>query len=212
MGRNHSRASEMTSDSASTESNLPLWATRLISLGLLFHLTAIVAGVLAAPPASDLQRGVADLFAPYYGWIDQGYSYRYYSPAPPPTPVIKAIVHYADGRSDETVRIPDRNLKPRLRYQRQLAITNALASELGSARHQEDGEPVTWAWAPAFARHIGRSHPGAVSVTLTLEQHLIPDPDLIAEEIARTGRSIDLDDPRFYTVPQRIGDFPCEGS
>jgi len=192
---------------------LPSWAKRLITLGLLFHFTAILAGVLAAAPASDLEIGAAQVFGPYFGMIDQGYSYRYYSPAPPPTPVIHAIVHYGDGRPDETVRIPDRKLWPRLRYQRQLAITNAIAAEVVANRQTEEHEKEeTRLWAPAFARHIGKSHPGATSVSLTIEEHLIPDPEMIAEELTRTGRSTDLDDPKFYTVPQRIGDYPCDGS
>ena len=44
--------------------------------------------------------------------IDQGYAYRYYAPEPPPTPVVVATIHYADGRPDATIRLPARGLCP----------------------------------------------------------------------------------------------------
>ena len=42
------------------------------------RLMAILAGALAAPPASILERQVARFFSPYHQAIDQGYGYRYY--------------------------------------------------------------------------------------------------------------------------------------
>lgn len=188
----------------------PIWARRLISLALLFHLSGLIVGVFAAPPSSGLQQSLAAFFAPYFGLIDQGYSYRYYSPAPPPTPVVKAIVHFEGGKPDETARIPDRSHWPRLRYQRQLAIAATLASDVQEAR-QVTGNPSESQYAQAFARHIGRRYPGAKSVTLTLEQHMVPGLSEIYDKLTHDGGMVDLDDPSFFTVPERVGDFLCEG-
>ncbi len=64
----------------------PRWARVLVSLAVVLHLFAIVAGALGVPPSSLLERTVADPFTPYYDLMDLGYSYRYYA-EPPPTSV-----------------------------------------------------------------------------------------------------------------------------
>lgn len=191
---------------------LPPWVKVVITLTLLTHALAVWVGAWAAGPSSDLERGAAGLFRTYYGLVDQGYSYRYFAPDPPPTtPVVRAVVNYRDGRT-EIVRLPDRMTRPRMLYQRELALANHLASEVEAVRG-ETGDPGKSLWAQSYARHLGKTHPGARSVTLSIEQHTIPDPALVRREIAETGRAPDLDDPdRFYTVPERIGEFPCDAS
>ena len=67
----------------------PAWARVVVSLAIVFHLVAIVAGALGVPPSSLLERTIADPFTPYYDLVDLGYSYRYYA-EPPPTPVVTA--------------------------------------------------------------------------------------------------------------------------
>ena len=99
-----------------------------------------------------LERAVADVFAPYHQVVDQGYAYRYYAPEPGPTPVVTASIHYADGRPEETVRLPARGTLPRLRYQRQLALANHLMSDFdgGPADHRRrEPEPLRAIVRPA---------------------------------------------------------------
>ena len=187
----------------------PPWARVAITLALLFHAGAIWAGAWAAPPASDLQRGIAGLFRGYHGLIDQGYSYRYYAPAPPPTPVVTATISFKDGRT-ETVRLPDRATRPRMLYQRELALANHLMSDVEEARGAK-GDPSESLWARSYARHLGKTHPGATMVRLSSQLHMIPDPGRVAAEI-RDGHPVDLDDEASYTVPERIGDYPCDAS
>ena len=211
MNAHHTSKPDTKSEAALSGKPMATWSRVLITLALLFHFVAILSGVLAAPPSSDIQLAMAEIFAPYFGLIDQGYSYRYYSPAPPPTPVVKAIVHFPDGRADVTVRIPDRGLRPRLRYQRELAITNALAADVADARRSGEGRLGSDSQlARAFARHIGKTHVGASSVTLTLELHVVPDPEVVRDQYEHSV-AIDLDDPSYYTVTERIGDFACDG-
>ncbi len=188
----------------------PVWGRRLVSALLLYHLAAILAGALAAPPASSLEREVAEAFGPYHQLIDQGYGYRYYAPEPGPTPVVTATVRYADGRPEESVRIPDRGVSPRLRYQRQLALANHLTADFMNAR-RETGDGTRSHYARSYAQHIVRSHSGCASVTLYVQSHLIPDPREVRDALAR-GEAVDLDAPEHYTAPERIGEFPCDGS
>jgi hypothetical protein len=187
----------------------PLGLRVLVTLVVLIHAWAIVIGGWSSPPSSELEVRLAEMFHNYYDLIDQGYSYRYYAPEPPPTPVVTATIHYADGRV-ENIRLPDRGTRPRLLYQRELALANALFVEVDQARRQR-GEVGHGPWAQSYARHLGKQHPGAQRVTLSLQFHLIPDLGRVRAQWEATGRVPDLDAPEFYTVPERIGDYPCDG-
>jgi hypothetical protein len=188
----------------------PRWARVTVTLVVLVHAWAIWVGGWSGPPSSPLQNELAEGFRGYYDLIDQGYSYRYYAPEPPPTPVVTATVRYPDGRTDE-VRLPDRATRPRMLFQRELALANALYAEVEGARH-EGGDPGQGPWAQSYARHLGKSHPGAGSVSLSVQMHLIPDPARVNQQLRATGRAPDLDAPEFYTVPERIGEYPCDAS
>lgn len=190
----------------------PGWARRLVTAGLLLHMTAVLAGALGVPPSSELERRVANLFTLYHDLVDQGYAYRYYA-EPPPTPVIAATIRFGDGRPDETVRLPAQALAgPRMRHQRQLALANALFADFQEAkRHGLDGGRSRL--AGAYARHLCRAHPGCREVTLHAKQHLIPDPEHVREVLTSPGSGrFDLFDEDLFTTPEWIGDFPCDGS
>jgi hypothetical protein len=187
----------------------PAWARCLVSIGLLLHRVAILAGALSVPPSSDLLRGIASRFAHYYEVIDQGYGYRYYT-EPPPTALIEARLRFADGREERVVRLPDPAQWPRLRYQRHLALAHHLFEDFTAARTAPGG-PVRSLWAASYARHLCRANPGCSGVTLYLVMHLIPDLQLMRETASRPGATpVDVDEERFFTVPERIGDYSCD--
>jgi len=190
----------------------PQWARGLVTLGLLYHMAAVVAGAVGVPPSSQLERRFADLFTPYHDLLDQGYAYRYYA-EPPPTPVITATLRFAAGRPAEVVRLPGRALAgPRMRHQRQLALANALFADFADARHLA-GDGSRSRLAAAYARHLCKVHPGCTNVTLHAQQHLIPDPEHVREVLARPGTAgFDLFDEALFTTPEWIGDFACDGS
>jgi hypothetical protein len=177
-----------------------------VSGAILFHIAAVVAGALSAPPSSLLERAIAERFSAYYDLIDQGYAYRYYAPEPPATPVVVAQLGYDDGRTGETVRLPDRALRPRLLYQRHLALANALAADFRAAR--EAGAPSRW--GTSYARHLCHTR-GCRRVVLTLRYHQIPDPARVRETQSLFGaNAVDLDADEFYTAPERIGEYTCD--
>ena len=208
-GGESSRSEEPT---ASAGPGRPARARRLVTLGLIFHALAILAGVWAADPASDLEAAVDRVFVPYQGLIRQGYSYRYYSPEPPPTPVVTATLAFRDGRPEEVVRIPERGKWPRLLYQRELNLANWLMADVNEARRFA-GDGSKSRWAQAFAAHLGRTHPGCASVTLRNQLHLVPSLDRVRAGLARPGTEpLDLDANEYYTTPERIGEFPCDAS
>ncbi len=189
----------------------PAWARRLATVGLLWHVGAILAGVWAAPPASELEQKVDAIFEPYQAAIRQGQSYRYYVD-PAPTPVITATLTFRDGRPEQVVRIPNRATWPRMLYQRELNLANWLTEDVKQARHFT-GDSSKSPWAQAFAAHLGRTHPGCSTVTLRTQYHLIPPLDRVRDELNHpNSRPVDLDAEEFYTAPERIGEFPCDAS
>jgi hypothetical protein len=192
------------------DSGWPGWARGVVTVVVLFHLAAVLAGAMGVPPSSELEQAVADVFTPYFDLMDLGYSYRFYA-EPPPTPVVTATIEYADGRPDETVRLPGRDVAgPRMRHQRQLALANALYLDVQEARLRvKDARESRL--ARAYARHLCRTRPGCRSVTLHLEQHLIPDPQQVRQALAAPGSPrFDLFADRLFTTPEWIGDFPCD--
>lgn len=190
----------------------PGWARGLASLALLYHMAAVVFGALGVPPSSVLERRIADFFRPYHDLVDQGYAYRYYA-EPPPTPVITATLHFSEGHPDQTVRLPDRNVRgPRMRHQRQLALANALFNDVADARRMT-GDTTKSRLAAAYARHLCTGHPGCTSVILQASQHLIPDPDHVRQALSAPGQPrFDLFDESLFTTPEWIGEYACDGS
>ena len=197
-----------------TRPGWPPWARRLVTAMLLFHAAAILAGVWSAPPASELEGAFDSIFGPYQGMIHQGFSYRYYSPEPPPTPVVTATLAFRDGRPDQVVRFPDRATWPRMLYQRELNLANWLMADVEEARRFA-GDGSKSRWAQAFAAHLGRTHPGCSTVTLRNQLHLVPPLDRVRQELDHPepgAKPLDLDADEFYTTPERIGVFPCDAS
>lgn len=194
-------------------SGWPRWARVLVSIALGLHLVAMLAAALASPPASPLEQMTAERFSTYYQLLDQGYTYRYFAPEPPPTPVLLATMKFADGRPEKVLTIPDRSARPRLLYQRQLALSNHLYKEFEEARNlPPDVPPPALHWAASYARHLGHVH-GCESVILSVRQHLVPNLGQVRDALARPGGgSVDLDAEEHYTVPVRIGEFSCDAS
>jgi hypothetical protein len=188
----------------------PGWARVAISLVLMYHMAALLAGAVGVPPSSELEQRVADQFATYFDLIDTGYSYRFYA-EPPPTPVVTATLQFGDGRPEETVRLPGRDLSgPRMRHQRQLALANSLFADVQEAR-RVTRDPSQSRLARAYARHLCRTRPGCRSVTLHVQQHLIPDPSQVRKAMDAPGASrFDLFGDRMFTIPEWIGDYPCD--
>lgn len=188
------------------------WAKVVASLAIALHLVSILAAALATPPASPLEVGVAGLFSGYHQLIDQGYSYRYYAPEPPPTPVMEARLRFSDGRPEQTIRLPDRSTRPRMLYQRELALANHAFQEWNASRGPGGSEaPGARRWVASYARHLGRVH-GCEEVVFYVTMHLIPPVGVVQRELAEGARVVDPDEERFYETPQLMGVYPCDGS
>jgi hypothetical protein len=190
----------------------PGWARWTATLAIVFHVAAVLAGALGAPPSSRLEHEAAELFGAYHQAIDQGDAYRYYSSAFPPTPVVTATLTFADGRPEREVRLPERGLRPRLLYQRQLALAHGLMQEF-DAVSRESGDGSKGRWAHSFATHLCRANPGCSSVSIEFKMHLVPPLERVQHLLSRPDpEPVDLDSDEFYSDPRHIGVFPCDGS
>lgn len=191
----------------------PSMAKNVVAALVAIHFAILLIGAAAASPSSELQQALAGKFLGYFQLLDLGQGYRFYAPRPAPTAIVtaKLKIRNTDGRIRyESVRIPERDTRPRLRLQRQLALANSLWSEFErqSAGHQgHTHEPII---AKAYARHLGKQVPGCESVELFLHRH--PDP----MQVERAYRERDvltlsgLDDERFRTPTESLGSFPCD--
>ncbi len=188
----------------------PRWARVVVSLIVAYHLAAIVAGAVGVPPSSELERAIADGFRSYFDVMDLGYSYRFYA-EPPPTPVVTATLQFGDGRPEEVVRLPGREVGgPRMRHQRQLGLANALFNDVQEARRRVRDASQS-RLARAYARHLCRTRPGCRLVTIHLQQHLLPDIREVRRALNEPGATrFDLFAESLFSTPEWVGDYACD--
>jgi hypothetical protein len=181
----------------------------LASLAIAFHLSAVLAGCLAARPSSAFEVAAFEAFRPYCDLIDQGVGYRYYArlettvdpsqPRPWGTPILWAEMEFNaldGGTQRETLRLPGSSAPwPRLRHQRRIDLAYHLAADPR--------------WAASYARHLCMSC-GCDRVTLYAQTHYIPDPArLRAAAGPVTASLLDPDDGSTYGPRIKLGEFQC---
>ena len=188
-----------------SDAGWPTWAKRIVSAILAIHIAAIMAGAFGAQPSSVLQQRWNSAFFKYFQLTDQGYSYRYYSPEPPPTPVAEATLTFQDGRT-ERIRIPDRSARPRLLYQRQLALSHALEADHRAAQQSMAG-PQTSVLSKAMAKHLFRKY-DCERIAFDVRMHFAPPLDRVREGLeGPRSRRIDPEADEFYSPRERIAQF-----
>ena len=187
----------------------PAWAQVSMSVALLYHLGAILAGAMAVSPSSEIERRAVEPFRRYYELINQGYGYRYYSrldatvdphrPRPWGTPVVTAEMEFERPEGEKTtevLRLPDLQRPwPRLRHQRQLDLAYHLSADPR--------------WAASYARHLCKTR-GCSRVTIYTQEHHIPDLALVREAASRGDASaVDLEAASTYSPRVKLGEFRC---
>jgi hypothetical protein len=179
----------------------------LVSGALLYHMTAIVAGAVGGQPSSPFERRVASVFRHYFGFVNQGYAYRYYAkldttvdahdPRPWSTPVVTLEMEFKspEGVKHEVYRLPRREgLWPRLRYQRELDLAYHLTSDPR--------------WVGTYARHLCKTL-GCTKVSVYTQEHQIPDLALVRAAASGAGDPIDFEAETTYAHRVKLGEFQC---
>ena len=186
----------------------PVGARRIVTGLLVFHLAATLLAEFAAPPTSPLIEALASKFRHYYEFVDQGHAHRFYSNIGP-TPILTAEIRFGDGRPPREVRVPDRSTRPRLVYQRHLALADRAFEEIAPILHDRS-IPLHSSWGESYSRYLCRKYPGASGVILRVQQHRNPSPgQLLAAATVPGAPRIDPDADEFYDAPILLGDFPC---
>jgi hypothetical protein len=203
--------SKPENDGVTESSPWPGWARAAVSVAVVFHVGAVIAGTLGVPPSSLLEQTIAEAFTPYFDLVDLGYAYRYYA-EPSATPVVTATLEIGPSRREEIVRLPGRHVAgPPMRHQRQLALANALFMDLQEAK-QRTGDSSNSRLARAYARHLCLTRPDCRNVTLHLQHHLIPELEQVREATRGPAAArFDLFAESLFTTPEWIGDYPCDG-
>jgi hypothetical protein len=179
----------------------------IVSLAIFYHMSAILAGALGGHPSSRLEQHAAVPFRGYFGFVNQGYAYRYYArldttvdPQDPHrwgTPVVTLEMEFSgpDGVKQEIYRLPTHERYwPRLRFQRQLDLAYHLTADPR--------------WVGSFARHACKTF-GCSKVAIYTQEHQIPDLGLVRAAASGQGEPVDLEASSTYAHRLKLGEFKC---
>ena len=165
-----------------------LTARRVVTVWLVWHFTGLVFAAAAARPSAEIVRQGWQLFSYYLQSLYLNHAYRFYSPEPGPTMLMRYTLTMPDGSIVTKDAFPQRSdYGPRLRYQRHLALTNALSGEKQPAQRL----------AESFARHLFETT-GAETIDLSRVAHF-------PRSMSDARRGADPTDEAFYLPPDRLG-------
>jgi hypothetical protein len=138
----------------------------VVNLWLVFHLAGIVIAPWSVPPSSRLVQNSWRFIGPYVQVLFLNHGYHYFAPEPGNSTLVAYVLEMPDGRQ-ETGRIPNRGIWPRLLYHRHFMLTEFLAAS--------DSYPpaVRKELLRSMARELCREH-GAIRVTLNKVTHRLP--------------------------------------
>jgi hypothetical protein len=180
------------------------WSLRtrvLVSALLLFQVSAVLYGPLSFPQTVTTDH-LRWLFRPYTGMTYQGNSYKFFSPDPGPSHLIRyeLVDDKGEKRSGIFPNLDDSEEWPRLLYHRHFMLTEHLNMVgITAPDANETAPPPEWTQAKltppeqriatSYADHLLHKYHGA-SVTLWLVRHAIPTPDQAIKGMKLTDRSL----------------------
>jgi hypothetical protein len=172
----------------SVDKGWSLTVRRLVTVWLVWHFTALVFAAGAAPPSADVVQRGWQWFRFYLQPLYLNHAYRFYSPEPGPTMLMRYTLTMPDGSTVDERTFPERSdYGPRLRYQRHLALANALFGEKEAAQRL----------AQSYAWHL-LDATGAETIEISRVAHR---PMSMSDAL----RGADPRDEVFYLPPDRLG-------
>lgn len=151
------------------------WLRRFVSVGLGFHLMALVIAPLAVAPTSPLWQRAWLVFQPYLEGMNLNHGYHFFAPDPGPSHLVHHELRFDDGHV-ETGFFPNvRQHQPRLRYHRHFMLSEFLNNLAIDDSRRELFEAVTH----SYAEHLRYEH-RAAEVTLSLRRHYVPGPQQVS--------------------------------
>ena len=169
----------------------------LISLGLLFHLLAVVVPPSSVPPASELEYTAMRTVGWYSDAMCLNHGYRFFSPNPGASHMMRVEIELKDGRRLPDLIYPDLKKQwPRLRYHRHFMLT----SRLGGAPR----DPLGRTLSESYARHLYAKH-DAREVRIFGRRHFPADREAVLQ-------GLKLSDASLYSTPYEspVGHWKCD--
>lgn len=200
--------SEAASPTATPAAGLPEpWSRRrrwLVSVLLLWHLTAIVVGPAAVAPSSGLMASIFDWYRPYLNALYLNHGYHFFAPEPGPSHLIRYELAIADGTQIAGLFPHKSEHQPRLLYHRHFMLSEHLS------QFAEPGTPpeLLQAFSRSYAAHLMAEH-RAQSVKLILVRHLFPQPEQVLAGMSLTDKSLYLERPLGTFRADGTADFPA---
>jgi hypothetical protein len=148
-----------------------VWLRRAVSIGLVWHLLALVIAPLAVAPSSPLWQRTWLTFRPYLEGLNLNHGYHFFAPEPGPSHLVRYELRFEDGRVEEGLFPSVTQHQPRLRYHRHFMLSEFLNNLAIDDSRREAFEAVT----RSYADHLRHEH-HAAEVTLTLRRHYVPSP------------------------------------
>lgn len=145
------------------------WLRRLISFGLLLHLSALVIAPLAVSPTSPLWLQTWRLFRPYLEAMNLGQGNHFFAPDPGPSHLIHFELRFDDGRTEHHVIPNVRQHWSRLRYHRHFMLCEFLNQLAINDRQRDVFDAVT----RSYAEHLRHKH-HASEVQIAIRRHYVP--------------------------------------
>lgn len=185
------------------------WSLRtrlIVSALLLFQLSAVLYGPLSMPMTITAEYA-RWLYRPYTGATYQGHSYKFFSPEPGPSHLVRYELEMPDG-AKKVGTFPNLDDEwPRLFYHRHFMLSEHL-NQAVPPPGPDDPAPTDFTTmttppsqlrvAQSYANHLMTKY-GANSATLYLIRHFIPTPE-------QAQKGMKLTDPSLYRE-RRLGTF-----
>lgn len=172
-------------------SGWPVWARRLVSLVLVYHLAGLLVGPATVEPCPRVFQQIYPLFGGWLQLLNMNQGNHFFAPDPGASTLVQYRISTKAGGVIEG-RIPDRATWPRLLYHRHFMLTESL----GNTPETELRERRLI--CRAMARELLRQHDG-LAVELTQLTH-----EIITLEESRAG--VPLEVPDSY-VPRPLGRY-----
>ncbi len=151
------------------------WLRRAISVGLVFHLFALVIAPLAVAPTSPLWQRAWLAFRPYLEGLNLNHGYHFFAPEPGPSHLVHYELRFEDGRVEQGLFPNASQQQPRLRYHRHFMLSEFLNNLAIDDSRREVFNDVT----RSYADHLRHEH-HAAEVTLSLRRHYVPSPQHVS--------------------------------
>lgn len=151
------------------------WLRRIVSVGLVLHLMALVIAPLAVAPTSPLWQRAWFAFRPYLEGMNLNHGNHFFAPDPGPSHLIHYELRFEDGHVERGIFPNAQQQQPRLRYHRHFMLSEFLNNFAIDDSRRELFDAVTH----SYAEHLRHEH-HAAEVTLSLRRHYVPSPQHIS--------------------------------